>query len=158
MPIRIAPDSSPLQPGPLVFLAGSIEQGKATHWQAAVTQRLLAVRPDLVIANPRRASWDASWSQDDDNPELVHQINWELDHLLAGGHALFVFDPATQSPITLLELGLLLATAPHRVTVVCPKGFWRRGNVVVTARRFGVQVLETIDQGIEHLLTSLPQP
>lgn len=157
MPLRISPDSSPLPGGPLVFLAGSIEQGTAAQWQPIVAERLLDVFPDVVVANPRREQWDVSWPQTKDHPAFVEQVNWELDHLLGVTEALFVFDPATQSPVTLLELGLLLGLHPERVTLVCPARFWRHGNVLITAERFGVEVFEDMESGIGQVLDRLRQ-
>lgn len=61
-----------------VFLAGSIEMGTAVDWQAAVTKALLAARPDLLVLNPRRDDWDASWVQAIDNSQFFEQVSWEL--------------------------------------------------------------------------------
>ena len=44
-----------------VFLAGSIEQGSADDWQAGLTAALAG--EDVVVLNPRRDEWDASWRQ-----------------------------------------------------------------------------------------------
>ena len=44
-----------------LFLAGSIEMGTAEDWQAALTTRLADF--PVVILNPRRDDWDATWRQ-----------------------------------------------------------------------------------------------
>lgn len=46
---------------PSVFLAGSIEMGKAENWQIHVEN--LLEYTDCVIFNPRRDDWDSSWVQ-----------------------------------------------------------------------------------------------
>jgi hypothetical protein len=139
----------------MVFLAGSIGQGKAAHWQAEAIVQLRASHPDVVVANPRRARWDSSWAQTLDHPAFVDQVEWELDHLLEADQVLFVFDGDTLSPVTLLELGLVLGQHPDRVTVVCPPHFWRHGNVAITARRFGVPVFATLEEGLHQVRSRL---
>lgn len=156
MPIRTAPHRHPTHVGPIVFLAGSIEQGKATLWQARAIQRLLHERPDVLVANPRRDHWDSALAQHDQTAVFTEQVNWELDHLTQADQVLFVFDPATQSPITLLELGLMLGRAPARVVVACPRAFWRSGNVWITARRYGAPLFEDMEAALGEILRRLP--
>lgn len=144
--------------GPSVFLAGSIEQGRAVQWQAEAAERLLAERPDVLIANPRRLHWDASWPQDRDFAPFHEQVSWELDHLLGADRVLFAFDPATQSPVTLLELGLVLGRHPERTSIACPPGFWRRGNVQITAALFSVPMFDTLNEALADVLLRLPAP
>lgn len=59
---------------------------------------------------------------------------------------LFYFDPGSAAPISLLELGLCMRE-PGKVVVVCPRGYWKRGNVVVVCERFGVPVVEGLEEG-----------
>ena len=59
-----------------LFLAGSIEMGQAEPWQAEVERAL--VDEEVVILNPRRDHWDASWEQSIDNPLFRDQVEWEL--------------------------------------------------------------------------------
>ena len=44
-----------------VFLAGSIEMGKAEDWQARVGN--LFLEQNYNVFNPKREDWDASWIQ-----------------------------------------------------------------------------------------------
>src|SRR5262249_52806894 len=77
MVIRKPPVPHDVPPGACaVFLAGSIEMGTASAWQDALTAAL--ADRDLVILNPRRDAWDASWSQSIDNPMFREQVEWEL--------------------------------------------------------------------------------
>lgn len=149
-----APDAVPdqLEEPVQVFLAGSIEQNKATRWQDMVIDEI----DDLQVAvfNPRREEWDASWSQDG-NPQLVEQINWELDLLDRARIVFFFLEPGTLSPISLMELGYKLGegypTRLYPMIVVCPPGFWRRTNVQVMCERDNVKLVETLGEGIEIL-------
>jgi hypothetical protein len=126
-----------------LFLAGSIEMDTAAHWQTHVIEAL----HDLpgVILNPRRADWDASWIQDIHNDQFRAQVEWELRGLEIANAIMVCFDPNTRSPITLLELGLTI-TKP--LYVVCPEGFWRKGNVDIVCHRYGHPVYPSLVAGI----------
>ena len=141
MPLLVSPNRLNPPTGRMVFLAGSIEMGRAEDWQQGLAKRLLAIDPSLVVANPRRFNWDASWVQSIDNPPFNEQVNWELDHIERSELVVFHFQPGTQSPITLLELGKHLARpdAAQATLVSCLEGFWRKGNVDIVCQRAGVR-------------------
>jgi hypothetical protein len=46
------------------------------------------------------------------------------------------FDPSTKSPISLLELGLFARSG--KIKVICPDGFWRKGNVEVVCNYYNI--------------------
>ncbi len=118
-----------------VFLAGSIEMGAAEEWQKVVEKKLVGIRG--VILNPRRDDWDSSWTQDLDSPNFVEQVEWELTGLEKCSTIMMHFDPNTKSAITLLELGLY-ARYFGKLRVHCPEGYWRKGNVDIVCREYGV--------------------
>ena len=124
-----------------VFLAGSIEMGRAEPWQTAAEQALMDL--SVTILNPRREEWDNSWEQSITNPQFREQIEWELSAQEQATIIAMYFDPATQAPITLLELGLFARS--NKLVVCCPEGFWRRGNVQVVCSRYEVPLLEGFD-------------
>jgi len=131
-----------------VFLAGSIEMGMAENWQ----QRVVAAMSEaggVVILNPRRDDWDGSWDQTAADPRFFEQVSWELDMLEAADIVVMYLDPATKSPVSLLELGLHARSGKLRVC--CPDGFWRKGNVEVVCQRHRIPLFETLDE----LITSL---
>lgn len=133
-----------------IFLAGSIEMGLAENWQERVVGALGAL--DILVLNPRRAHWDASWEQSIDNPQFREQVEWELDALHAADMVAMYFVPETKSPITLLELGLHAASVPEKLIVCCPKGFWRKGNVDVVCKRYGVRQAESLEALISETI------
>lgn len=136
--------------GPYVFLAGSIEIGKATKWQDHASAKLLEM--GFSVLNPRRDDWDSSWVQDISNPQFVQQVNWELDSIDCADLVLMYFEPGTMSPITLLELGALYGFGDKTVYIVCPEGFWRRGDVqVVASRHPAFFMCDTIDQALSEI-------
>lgn len=133
-----------------VFLAGSIEMGKAEQWQERIVATLSAAGSgDLVILNPRRDDWDDSWEQRADDPRFAEQVGWELDMLDAADVVVTYFAPGTKSPVSLLELGLCARSG--KLKVCCPEGFWRRGNVEMVCRRHRVPLFETLDDLIADL-------
>ena len=140
-------------PRPWVFLAGSIEMGKAGRWQDDVVGALEDTGFCGTIINPRRDDWDSSWKQEFTNPQFYQQVTWELAGLKSADTVLVYFDPETKAPITLLELGILTAKS-DQVIVCCPEGFWRRGNVEVVCSSFGIQMVNTIDHLIDSILNS----
>jgi hypothetical protein len=128
-----------------VFLAGSIEMGLAEAWQAEF-ERAFADDP-IVILNPRRDEWDASWVQSIHNPQFREQVEWELSAQERADIIAMYFDPQTKAPVTLLELGLFAKSG--KVIACCPEGFWRRGNVEVVCGRYGVPLVQTLAELIE---------
>lgn len=140
--VRVVKPPTPLPPegpSPSVFLAGSIEMGLAEDWQIQVARALSDL--DVLILNPRRDEWDASWEQSIDNPLFREQVEWELA-ALERADVVAYFAPATKAPVTLLELGLCARAG--RLVVCCPAGYWRRGNVQVVCRRYRVPLLDCL--------------
>lgn len=145
-----APHPIPNSPSPKVFLAGSIEMGKAEDWQTRLIAELSDI--DCVVLNPRRPDWDSSWRQTKDDPQFRQQVEWELDGLFRSQLIALYLSPGTQSPISLLELGL---HADRNVIVCCPEGFWRKGNVDIVCEWHGVPVygdFESFTQAVKKAL------
>src|SRR5262245_21353171 len=126
---------------PSVFLAGSIEMGRASPWQAQVETSLRDL--DVVVLNPRRDDWDSSWHQSIQDERFREQVEWELAAQEKADLIAMYFAPDTQAPITLLELGLAAPTG--RVVVCCPEGYWRKGNVDVVCARYRVPTVPDLD-------------
>lgn len=143
-----APDKIQLI-GTSIFLAGSIEMGKAENWQDKITNALSDSKPDFTILNPRRDDWDSSWKQEIDNPQFNEQVSWELDALEKADFIAMYFDPATKSPISLLELGLHAKS--DKLIVCCPKGFWRKGNVDIVCDKYHILQKDNLDDMIKCL-------
>ncbi|TFK90141.1 hypothetical protein K466DRAFT_584005 [Polyporus arcularius HHB13444] len=147
------PKEFPEIEGVSVFLAGSIEQNKAEQWQDALTKHLEDL--DITILNPRRDHWDPKWEQRKRNPEFAFQVEWELKGQRRADIIAMYFDPNTQSPITLLELGLFAST--RKVIVCCPDPFWRKGNVEIVCDDYGITLIETRDEFFKHIYEKLKE-
>lgn len=120
---------------PRVFLGGSIDMGNAPDWQKGMIEAL--GQDDVVILNPRRPDWNPTWRPEADEQEFRHQVEWELAALESADVIVLYFSPGSQSPVSLLEMGLHARSG--KLIVLCPPGYWRKGNVDITAQRYGVE-------------------
>ena len=128
-----------------VFLAGTIDMGNSVDWQAQADS-LFAALPSgrFMLFNPRQEHWDAA------NPgEMDYQVNWELEHLEQADWIIMNFLPGSQSPITLLELGL--HARGGRLLVICPPGFYRYDNVRITCGKYDVPMFATLEDAVRHV-------
>jgi hypothetical protein len=126
-----------------VFLAGSIDNGSAIDWQAELIAQLESRQVAIEVLNPRRLQWDSTWETTTDNPLFVEQVSWELKGLEKVEYHVFYFAPQTLAPISLLELGL--HGRRGTTLVCCPTGYWRKGNVDIVCKRYGVRQVETLE-------------
>jgi hypothetical protein len=134
-----------------IFLAGTIDMGNSTDWQTE-TIELIHYRYGpfhFNIINPRRKDWDSSWVQEYQNPNFYQQVNWELSALEAADVIIVYFAAGSQSPITLMELGLYAGSG--KCLVVCEDGFWRKGNVEIVCDNYDIPMYETIKDVVNTL-------
>jgi hypothetical protein len=85
--------------GTSVFLAGSIEMGKAEDWQKTIENTFVG-EDEITLLNPRRDDWDSSWEQKESNKQFNHQVNWEMNMLENANIIFMYFSPETKSPIS----------------------------------------------------------
>lgn len=141
--VVVSPQPLPIDSAlPSVFLGGSIDMGGAPDWQAAMTAALSDMA--VIILNPRRPDWNPDWRPEADEPEFLRQVEWELAALESADVIVMYFAPGTHSPISLLEMGL--HARDGKLIVLAPDGFWRKGNVDITARAYGVRQVQTMDE------------
>lgn len=131
--------------GYTIFLAGSINQNKATDWQKKVAKAL--DKYNITLFNPRRDNWDGDLEQSIKNPVFNEQVTWELDAQDKCDLIIMYFDKEGESPITLLELGHYATSG--RLIVCCSEGFWRKGNVDHMCKRYKIPQVKTLDELIE---------
>lgn len=132
-----------------IFLAGTIEGGESEDWQQSVISKLKQRVNYYNVFNPRRKDWDNTWTQEFSNPNFYQQVNWELNALDNADIIIMYFLPGTKSPISLLELGLYATSGKLRV--VCPYGFWRKGNVEIVCNKYNIPMYKNIDDLINEL-------
>lgn len=136
-----------------IFLAGSIEMGEATEWQKEAIEMLEARIPKenhhlYQILNPRRPDWDSNWKQEYENPQFYQQVTWERKGLKGANIVLIILDPATKSPVSLIELGEF----HKKGVVVCPEGFWKKGNVDILCEDEDVPQRATLEEAIDLII------
>ncbi|KAH0848482.1 hypothetical protein AYO21_00737 [Fonsecaea monophora] len=137
-----------------VFLAGTTGKvDNTTDWREALCTSLRDT--PITIYNPYRADWDGSWREDVDFAPYRKQVEWELEKQDQADIIVFFFHPATQAPVSLLELGLC-ARAPGKAVVACPEGYWKRGNVQIVCNRFGVEMVDTVEGLKQAIMNKLP--
>jgi hypothetical protein len=151
--VEIKPPNSGEIQGSTVFLAGSIEMGVAEDWQTKVANRF--EKHQVTLYNPRRDEWDSSWKQEQKESKFNEQVNWEMNNLEDCDIIFMYFDPGTKSPISLLELGLHADSG--KMIVVCPDGFWRKGNVDIVCTRFNIPLFNSLDDGMGALESKIRQ-
>ncbi len=147
MPEIKSPETIPETNKVKIFLAGSIEMDTAEDWQHRVVEAL-ADEP-VILLNPRREHWHNDWKQSKDEPEFKRQVEWELDALAKSDRILMYFDPHSKSPISLLEMGLYAQSG--KLLVVCPEGFWRKGNVDIVCDKYNVPQFSTLQELVAHV-------
>lgn len=116
--------------------------GAAEDWQS----RLIATLGDrpVMLFNPRRPDWNPAWRPVAAEPEFRRQVEWELAALDGSDIIVMYLAPGSQSPVSLLELGL--HGRAGRVVLLCPEGFWRKGNVDITAERYGIEQVGNFEE------------
>ena len=152
MNVLVPPQRVMINEEVVVFLAGSIEMGAAKEWQQQAIDMFHNLIPEeqrdnYIILNPRRPDWDSSWKQVYEDPQFYQQVTWELNGLRKSSFIIMYFDPATKSPISLLELGAF----HEKAIVVCPEGFWRKGNVDIFCEEFNVKQVADLEAAVEYI-------
>lgn len=127
---------------PSVILYGSIEPDSANDWQTSLAASLSDL--PIAIINPRCDAWDSTWVEDESDVRFREQVEWEMDHAQVANVIAFYFKPGTLTPITLLELGMYAGTG--KTVVCCPQGFYKRGNVQIVCRRYGVELVGSLGE------------
>lgn len=125
---------------PITFVAGSIEMGNAPNWQSQFRDLVGNLR--IILLNPRRDFWDEGWRLEKENPMFRRQVEWEQAGLRKSDLIVFYFAPGTNSPLTLLELGLFACSG--KCVVCCPKGFSRKGTVDIICEQNHIPQVDTI--------------
>jgi hypothetical protein len=131
-----------------IFLAGSIEMGKAEKWQDVFAKAFSD--HDIDMLNPRRDSFDDTIENDSEDPKFKEQVEWEQKGLEEADIIALYLDPNTKSPISLLELGLFAHS--HKIFVCCPEGFWKKGNVDIICDDNDIPRCEKLEELISIVL------
>lgn len=133
-----------------VFLAGTIDNGNSVDWQEELINTINDKDnyhdgyKNVSIINPRRKDWNGQLKQSINDPHLFQQMSWEKEGLERADRIVFNFLPSSQSPITLLELGLWASSG--KCVVLCPEEFWRAGNVEFICNQYKIPLCRTMKE------------
>jgi len=143
-----SPTELPLKDNRLkIFLGGSIDMGKSENWQAKLEKELS--NNNVILLNPRRDDWNKEWKPISTDKNFREQVEWELSALEYADIIVMYFAPESQSPISLLEFGLYAKT--NKLIVLCPDGFWRKGNVDIVSEIYNIITVNTFNELIVEL-------
>ncbi len=131
----------------VVFLAGSIEMGKASPWQEHIGNKLADF--DIIILNPRRADWDSTWLQKATNQAFKQQVTWELTGIETADIVVFHLEGGTLSPVSMLELGLV--ADKNKAVLHCDADFWRKGNVDIVCQKYNIPQVADIEGLVDYV-------
>lgn len=125
-----------------IFLGGSIEMGKAEEWQKKIITSVQD-KP-YIFFNPRRDDWNSNWKQVKSDPQFSGQVKWELEALEIADYIIMYLDPNTVSPVSLIEFGLHARSG--KLIMVCPDGYFKKGNIDITCEFYKVKQVNSIDE------------
>ncbi|KAJ5093560.1 hypothetical protein N7456_009421 [Penicillium angulare] len=141
--IIYAPSNEPPRGIKSIFLAGSTNRVANYDWREVLSAALSDL--PVTIYNPNRADWDSSWREEVSFVPYREQVEWELEKQDIADFVIIYFHPATQASVSLLEFGLCART-PGKAIVVCPEGYWKRGNVQIVCGKYGIEMMESFDE------------
>lgn len=124
-----------------IFLAGAIDMGAAVDWQAEVI-RLCADLP-VTLYNPRRVEFTPD--------TLDEQIAWELDALDRADTVLMWLPASAKAPVSMFEAGLYWQSG--KLCIGADPAFYRRRNLELTGKRYGVHVYPTLEETVHSALS-----
>lgn len=131
-----------------IFLAGSIEQGKAIEWQKQIVEELY--HHSGTIYNPRRSDYDVTQKQDINNEYFFKQVSWEMKYIRESTFLIFYFQKDTLSPITIGEL-YYCAASGKKCIVCCEEGFWRKGNIDIVCYEHNIPQVSSLQELVQRI-------
>lgn len=137
-----------------VFLAGTIDLGASEDWQRSFISHIRAATDTAVtVLNPRRDTWFGTPTLN--NPEFAKQVTWEMDALELADIIVMRILGSSESPITMLELGLHARSG--KLVVFCDETFYRFGNIAAVCDRYGIMRVPTYDALMSEVLSRVAQ-
>lgn len=125
-----------------IFLAGTIDMGNSENWQAALVETFSSSEGRYILYNPRRDTFTST------PEEMEYQVNWELDHLEKSQIIIMNILGSSNSPVTLLEMGLFMKSG--KLLVACEPDYYRHANVLLTCARYNVPLYPSLQSLIQE--------
>ena len=143
--VHCLPPENPVYRKYSVFLAGSIEMGKAVQWQPRTALELCSY--PITVNNPRRAEWNTNENS------MSEQIEWELSALEQADVICFFIDETTKSPVTLFEFGKYADSG--KVVICCGRRYFRYQNIKGVCEKYNIPHVETFAEFSGMIVTML---
>lgn len=124
-----------------IFLAGSIENKLSGNWRKYVVDKL---DNKNIFFDPTNKKHDHL-----NVKEMRVHIEWELDSLSMSDKIILNFLPNALSPISLVELGLYVAS--KKLLVICPKEFYKSRYVYTLCEKYNTPIFFNLKEGIKIL-------
>lgn len=124
-----------------IFLAGSIDNKLTGNWRKQVIDKL----------DSKNYFIDPTHDKHDDlnEMEMKAHIEWELDSLTKADKIILNFLPNSQSPISLVELGMYVAS--KKLIVICPKEFYKSRYVYTLCNKYNTPIFLNLEKAINTL-------
>jgi len=121
-----------------VFLAGSIDNSYFGDWRKKIIKK---IETKVNVFDPTNKKHNSL-----SNAEMKSHILWELDALAISDKILLNFLPDSKSPISLVELGLYVAS--NKLIVVCPIEFYKSSYVYTLCKKYDTPIYDTINNAL----------
>ena len=124
-----------------IFLAGSMDTQLSHNWRKQVMDAYLGGYNFFDPTNSNYKKLNAF--------DMKLHIQWELDALAMSDKILLNFLPDALSPISLVELGLYVAS--NKLIVVCPKEFYKSSYVHALCEKYSTPMFNKINTALTTL-------
>jgi len=118
-----------------IFLAGSIDYS-INNWRNQLSEKF---SDQYHFLDPTHHNLSCL-----SNEELKKHIQWELDGLSIADLIILNLLPNSQSPISLVEMGLYVKSG--KLIVICPKEFYKSRYVYTLCEKYNAPVFNEIKQ------------
>jgi len=125
--LKYTAPETPITGEPYIFLAGTIDNGNSEDWQERFSNYF--AKEGWRTLNPRRKDWNSATDPILENKNFKQQVEWEANGLELAEVIVFNFLENSLSPVSLLELGEFGSKGHTAIHVICPRSYFRRGNV-----------------------------
>ena len=124
-----------------IFLAGSIDNKLSGNWRKQFIDKL----------DSKDSFFDPTHDKHDNlnEKEMIAHIEWELEALSMSDKIILNFLPNALSPISLVELGLYVAS--KKLLVICPKEFYKSRYVYTLCKKHNTPIFLNLEEAINTL-------
>lgn len=119
-----------------IFLAGSMAAKSEINWRQTVVDELQESYHFLDPTNPNHDTLE--------DLEMRKHIKWELDELKKADYIIMNFLPDSLSPISMVELGMYIAT--NKLIVVCPKEFYKWRYIDTLCKEYNTPIFNQLEE------------